>query len=231
MRVNGKVVRELGTRADSARDRIDVDGRRIRLPRQTTTVVVHKPRGVVSTTRDPHAKRTVLDLVPNSEHLYPVGRLDAQSEGLLLLTNDGELAQALLHPSFEVPRTYRASVNGSVRADALRALTRGGDLGGGRSARAEVTVHERDQEPTRLELTLGEGRKHEIREMLRAVGHPVRRLLRVRFGPVTLGNLRVGQWRALFAQEARALERMRTEAQYARSGPATHAKRKPHKIP
>jgi len=231
VRVNGKVVRELGSRADPAHDRIDVDGRRIRMPRRTTTVVVHKPRGVVSTTRDPHARRTVLDLVPDSEHLFPVGRLDAQSEGLLLLTNDGELAHALLHPSFEVPRTYRASVNGSVRADALRALTRGVDLDGGRSARADVTVLERDEERTRLELTLGEGRKHEIREMLRAVGHPVRRLLRVRFGPVTLGNLRAGQWRALSPLEVRALERIRGEAQRMRSGPATRQKRKHEKKP
>jgi pseudouridine synthase len=229
--VNGEVVRELGVRADPDRDRIDVDGRRIRRPRTPTTYVVHKPRGVVSTTRDPHAKRTVLDLVPAAEHLFPVGRLDAQSEGLLLLTNDGELAHALMHPSFEVPRTYRASVAGSVRADALRALTRGVELADGTRARAQVTVLDREEDRTRLELTLSEGRKHEIREMLRAVGHPVRRLVRVRFGPIALGTLRAGQWRALSAVETRALARLRADAQRVRSRPAARVSRKTQNLP
>ena len=136
--VNGRVVRELGTRADARRDRIEVDGRRVGKPRRTRSYVVYKPRGVVSTTRDPHARRTVLDLVPSRERLYPVGRLDSASEGLLLLTNDGAMAHALLHPSFEVPRTYRVSVRGAIRAGALRDLSRGVQLGAHRARASEI---------------------------------------------------------------------------------------------
>ena len=125
VRVNGRVVCELGSKAHADHDRITVDGERVGRPRRRRYFVVYKPRGVVTTTRDPHAKRTVLDLVSARERLFPVGRLDAQSEGLLLLTNDGALTQVLLHPSFEVPRVYRVSVDGSIGAAELRKLTEG----------------------------------------------------------------------------------------------------------
>jgi 23S rRNA pseudouridine2605 synthase len=208
VRVNGTVVRELGSRADARRDRIEVDGERIGRPERPRSYVVYKPRGVVSTTRDPHAKRTVLELVPDEARLFPVGRLDARSEGLLVLTNDGALAQRLAHPSHEVPRTYRVSVAGVVRAPVLRRLVRGVELEGRPARFDSARLIERDEAHSVLEVILREGRKRQIREMLKAVGHPVRRLVRVRFGPLELGDLRPGEWRPLRAEERRALERL-----------------------
>jgi 23S rRNA pseudouridine2605 synthase len=210
--VNGRVVRELGARADPARDVITVDGRRIPSERPRRTYVLYKPRGVVTTTRDPHARKTVLELLPEPERLFPIGRLDAASEGLLLLTNDGELAHRLLHPSFEVPRTYRVSVEGAVDRRALAELRAGIVVGGHRLARCKAKILERTQTRTLLELTLFEGRRRQIRTMMRTVGHPVRRLLRVRFGPVALGRLRPGEWRELRREEGRELERMLRQA-------------------
>jgi 23S rRNA pseudouridine2605 synthase len=216
VRVNGSVVRELGSRADPRRDRIQVKGRAIGRPARRKSYLVYKPRGVVTTTRDPHAKRTVLDLVPARDRLFPVGRLDAASEGLLLLTNDGTLAHALLHPSFGVERTYRVSVEGSVRADALRRLSKGIEVEGQRMAVVSARLLERDDRHTVLEIALAEGRKRQIRALMRAVGHPVRRLVRTRFGPLTLRGLSPGEWRPLFEREQRALERMVSEAERAR---------------
>jgi pseudouridine synthase len=209
--VNGKTVRELGTRARVDRDRICVDGRRVRTQGRRVHYVLYKPRGVVSTTRDPHAKRTVLDLVPRRERLFPVGRLDAASEGLLLLTNDGPLAQLLLHPSYRIPRTYKVSVDGAVKGASLKRLARGIELDGRRTAPCEVELIEQTPERSVLEMTLIEGRQRQIREMMKAIGHPVRRLLRVRFGPLRLRGLRPGEWRTLDAREVAALDRMRRQ--------------------
>lgn len=224
--VDGEVVRVLGTKVDPERSRIAVDRRplRRRVPRRT--LVIYKPRGIVTTTRDPHARRTVLDLVPRSGRLFPVGRLDAPSEGLLLLTNDGALAQALLHPSFEVPRTYRASVDDVVRADALRQLSRGVPLDGRRTAPCDVRLVRREEDRTVLELVLREGQNRQIRRMLQAVGHPVRRLVRTHFGPVALGNLRPGEWRKLSSTEDRALEKLRSGRQQTGSPPSKRTRRK-----
>ncbi len=206
--VNGKIVRELGTRADPSRQRITVDGERIGRPARLRYYVVHKPRGVVSTARDSHAKRTVLDLVPGRTRLFPVGRLDAQTEGLLLLTNDGPLAQRLLHPSFEVPRVYRASVAGRVTAPVLRKLTQGVEIDGRTSSVRSVQLLDQAEDRSLLELELVEGRRHQIRKLLAALGHPVRRLVRTSFGPLRLGGLRPGEWRKLDEREARALQRL-----------------------
>jgi pseudouridine synthase len=208
VRVNDEVVRELGTRADPRRDRICVDGRPLGRPQRRVSYVVYKPRGVVTTTRDPHAKRTVLDLLPARERLFPVGRLDSPSEGLLLVTNDGEIAQAMLHPSFEVPRTYRVSVAGHVQAATLESLSRGVEIDGRTTAPCEVRILEREAQRTLLEIVLREGRHRQIRRMMRAVGHPVRRLVRTRFGPLALRGLRAGAWRPLRADERRALKRL-----------------------
>ncbi len=226
VRLNGEVVHDLGRRVDLARDRLEVDGRRVRAARSATSYVVYKPRGVVSTTRDPHARRTVLDLVPEGARLFPVGRLDALSEGLVLLTTDGRLAHALLHPSFGVPRTYRVSVEGRVRADALRALTRGVEDSGERLTPAQVRVLSIDEERSKLELVLVEGRNHEIRRMLAAVGHPVRRLVRVAFGPLRLRGLAPGRWRKLRDDEMAALEALARQAQLPRSRGAAGAQLK-----
>ena len=214
--VNGKPVTALGTRANPQRDRVCVDGRSVGRPRRPVYYRVHKPRGVVTTTRDPFAKRTVLDLVNTRERVFPVGRLDAASEGLLLVTNDGALTQVLLHPSFQVPRTYRVSARGSVRAETLRRLERGIDLDGGRSARCETRLLERDRERSVVEIDLIEGRRHQIRDMMKAVGHPVRRLVRVRYGPLALGDLASGESRRLTAAELRRLRHFVAEARRAR---------------
>jgi pseudouridine synthase len=225
VRVNGAVVRALGTRADPRRDRIRVKGRAIGRPARRRSYLVYKPRGVVTTTRDPHAKRTVLDLVPSRERLFPVGRLDASSEGLLLLTNDGAAAHALLHPSFGVDRTYRVSVEGIVRADSLRRLSKGIEVEGRRLAVVSVKLLERDDRHTVLEVALAEGRKRQIRGLMRAIGHPVRRLVRTRFGPLALRGLGPGEWRPLQEREQQALDRMVAQAEAARSGPETQPRR------
>jgi 23S rRNA pseudouridine2605 synthase len=216
--VNGKRVTVLGTRADPARDRIAVDGRTVGRPRQRMYWLVNKPRGVVTTTRDPHAKRTVLDLVPSRERLFPVGRLDAQSEGLLLVTNDGALAQILLHPSFGVPRTYRVSVNGAVSAETVAALAAGIELEGRRTAPCQAEIVERERERSVLMLELTEGRRRQIRLALESLGHPVRRLLRVRFGPLRLGRLPPGEARKLTKREVSALHELADAAQASATG-------------
>jgi pseudouridine synthase len=174
--------------------------------------VLYKPRGVVTTTRDPHARKTVLDLLPTEEKLFPIGRLDAPSEGLLLLTNDGALAHLLMHPSFEVPRTYRVSVDGSPSRSALSDLRTGVRVMGRKVVPRGIKLLERGEEKTVLEVTLVEGRKRQIRTMMRAVGHPVRRLVRTRFGPVQLGRLGPGRWRLLKPEERSALDRLLREA-------------------
>jgi 23S rRNA pseudouridine2605 synthase len=172
---------------------------------QTVATVVYalnKPQGVVSTAHDPQGRRTVVQLVGGGERLYPVGRLDADTTGLILLTNDGALAHRLTHPSFEVPRTYRATVaHPPVREPALRALREGVELEDGRTAPAAV----RRLAPDRLELTIHEGRKRQVRRMCDAVGHPVRALERVAFGPLRLGGLEPGEHRRLRPVEVERL--------------------------
>ena len=213
--VNGTPVDRPGARADPLRDAIAVDGRRIGRPSRPVHYLLHKPRGYVTTTRDPHASRTVMDLLPASSRrarLFPVGRLDAASEGLLLLTNDGALAQVLLHPSFEVPRTYRVSVDGAVNAETLRKLEAGVRIRGRRTAPCRARLLESTRERSVLELELIEGRRRQIRHMLRAVGHPVRRLVRIRFGPLTLRGLRPGEARRLDRSELAALAALAAEA-------------------
>jgi 23S rRNA pseudouridine2605 synthase len=201
--VDGEVVR------DPARDVADgaevaVDGRSTALERRHVVYVVHKPAGYVSTVRDPQGRPTVVSLVPSRERLYPVGRLDADTTGLILLTNDGELAHRLTHPSFEVPRTYRAQVGRPPVGDAaLRALRTGVELDDGRTAPARV----RRLAPDRLELVIHEGRKRQVRRMCDAVGHPVVRLTRVAFGPLGLGDLAPGAHRRLTRGEVERLRR------------------------
>ncbi len=210
--VNGSVVRELGTRADARRDRIEVDGRLVQRKGPRRHYLMNKPPGVVTTTSDPHASRTVLDLLPSRERLFPVGRLDLQSEGLLLLTNDGELAQALLHPSFEVPRTYRVNVEGVVSDATLRRIRRGVMLRGRRTAECKAILVDSSEDASVVELTLIEGRRRQIREVMQLLGHRVKRLLRTDFGPLRLGRLETGEWRAVNAREQAALNLLRERA-------------------
>jgi 23S rRNA pseudouridine2605 synthase len=178
------------------------DGEPVKGEEPRVVYALHKPAGVVSTARDTHGRRTVVDLVPGGRRLYPVGRLDADTTGLILLTNDGELANRLTHPRYEVPKTYRASVGGPpVSERALRALRHGVELEDGRTAPARV----RRLDPRTLEITIHEGRKRQVRRMCEAVGHPVAALQRTRFGPLALGDLPAGRARRLSAAEVRAL--------------------------
>ncbi len=208
VRVNG-VVAQVGDSADPDADRIEVDGRA--LSRASAVFwLLHKPKGVLTTRSDPQGRRTVLDLLPpeaDAARLFPVGRLDRDTEGLLLLTNDGDVAQALLHPSRGTEREYRVTVRGRIAEPDLQRLARGVQLADGMTAPARVeggrylTKHD----ATSFRLTLIEGRKRQIRRALRALGHPVIALVRTRMGPLRLGRLASGAARALTEREERAL--------------------------
>ena len=216
VRVDGRVAR-LGDRADPERQRITVDGRRV-APERSAYWVVHKPRGVLTAVRDARGRRTVMDLLPrNLPRLFPVGRLDLDTEGLVLLTNDGALAHALLHPSLGSEREYRVTVRGRVTSDSLARLARGVELEDGPTAPARVGAARFDAsvDATRFVLVLREGRKRQIRRAMAALGHPVLRLVRTRTGSLTLGRLPAGAARPLAAAEVAALVR---NARRARSG-------------
>ncbi|BAS27632.1 pseudouridine synthase [Limnochorda pilosa] len=207
VRVNGRVA-ALGERVDPGRDRIEVGGAPLSKPERLVYLLLHKPRGVVSTVRDRHAGRTVLDLVPHREtRLYPVGRLDRESEGLILLTNDGALAERLLHPRHQVPRRYHVWVKGRVGEAALRQLREGVPLEDGTTAPAQVKLVRAAEGSSRLEIVLREGRKRQVRRMAMAVGHPVTRLVRVAMGPLRLGSLQPGAVRPLTRSELDELRR------------------------
>lgn len=208
VRVNGHVVTKLGSHADPFSDHVEVDGRSVGEPAEPCYFMLHKPRGVITTTRDPRAKKTVLDLVPTNERIFPVGRLDAASEGLLLLTNHGALAHVLLHPSFEITRTYRASIDGAIRAATVRRLEGGVQLEGKMTAPCTIRVLTQQAERSVIELDLIEGRRRQIRLMLEAVGHRVRRLIRTRYGPLELGRLRYGESRPLKRGEINELREL-----------------------
>jgi 23S rRNA pseudouridine2605 synthase len=206
VRVNG-VPASLGDSADPDRDAISVDGVPLRAEPHVYWLL-NKPRGVLTTVRDTHGRRTVLDLLPDTtSRVFPVGRLDSDTEGLLLLTNDGDLAHALLHPSFEVEREYRVTVRGRVAPQTLRRLAAGVELDDGLTAPALVGQPRFDSEAraTTFSLTLIEGRKRQIRRALAALGHRVDRLLRIRMGPLRLGRLLPGEARPLSTRETRAL--------------------------
>ncbi|RMH20907.1 MAG: rRNA pseudouridine synthase [Gemmatimonadetes bacterium] len=203
--VNGRVVTEPGTRVAPEVDRVQVDGRAVGLP-APRWIAFHKPAGVLTTARDTHGRRTVYDVLgPGARGLRYVGRLDRDTTGLLLLTNEGDVAERLLRPARGVEREYRALVRGGVAPEALERLLRGVTLDDGPArARAAEALDERGGN-TELRLVLTEGRKREVRRMLDAVGHPVLALRRVRFGPVELGDLPEGEWRELNEDEVRAL--------------------------
>jgi 23S rRNA pseudouridine2605 synthase len=199
--VNGDTVydpaRDIGTA-----DAVAVDGAPIATNVERVVYALNKPTGVVSTASDPQGRPTVVSLLPADTRLYPVGRLDIDTTGLILLTNDGELAHRLTHPRFEVDKTYRARVtNPPIRTGAVRALRAGVHLEDGLTAPARV----RKVDHRTLELTIHEGRKRQVKRMCEAVGHPVVRLERVAFGPLALGDLRLGRWRRLTPGEIRTL--------------------------
>jgi 23S rRNA pseudouridine2605 synthase len=208
--VNGKVVTELGTKADASRDEIKVDGRRIRVEQHRVYILLNKPRGYVTTRSDPQGRPTVMDLVQRvKEYVYPVGRLDYDSEGLLLLTNDGELAARLTHPRHEVERVYEARVKGVPDDHELERLVKGIVIEGRRTSRAAVSVtHVRDTPGGPqgiIEIAIHEGRQRQVRKMFDAIGHPVVRLRRIAIGPIRDEEMPTGHYRELTGRELAAL--------------------------
>lgn len=202
--VDGEVA-TLGDKADPGTAEIRVDGTRVNVDPDLVYVMLNKPRGVITTLDDPHDRRTVADLVGLDQRIFPVGRLDRDSEGLVLLTNDGDLAHELMHPSYEVPRTYVALVPGGVRDAALDRLRGGVELEDGPARPRSVRVLGDDRQRALLEVVMTEGRKHEVRRLCGAVGLPVERLARVAYDGVELGELRQGSWRHLTQREVGAL--------------------------
>ena len=205
--VNGQVVTILGTRVEAERDEVAVDGVLLRLAPPKRYFVLHKPDGVLTTAHDPHGRRTVMDLIDvDRSGLFPVGRLDQDTDGFLLITNDGELAFRLTHPSYEVPKTYEAEVRGRLSDGALGQLRRGVRLEDGVTAPArDVEVLRSSGDRSVVRLTIHEGRKREVRRMLQKVGHPVVRLKRIAFAGLRLGALPVGQYRPLTEEEIKVL--------------------------
>ncbi|MBI2216380.1 MAG: rRNA pseudouridine synthase [Candidatus Rokubacteria bacterium] len=235
--VNGAVVRELGTLADPLTDVIAVDGQPLPSAEPKRYVVLHKPRGYVTTRHDPRGRPIVTDLVHGRGRVYPVGRLDADAEGVLLLTNDGELTHRLLHPRYALPRVYEADVAGRVTRADLPRWRAGVVLDDGPAKPIAVDVvgdgpsgarHRRGDvaETTRLRLTFTEGRKHEVKRYCDALGHRVLALRRVAFGPIELGDLPIGAVRDLVPREVSALRAAATSAGTARRQPAAPRRRR-----
>jgi len=203
--VNGVKITEMGTQVEEG-DEVRVDGQLIRPETEKRYVMYHKPAGEVTTVSDPEGRRCVLDHFRDYPvRLYPVGRLDYDSEGLLLLTNDGTLTERMLHPSHQVDKTYLARVTGSVTMDEVRRLRSGVMLDDHKTAPAKVRVIKLEAEATVVLVTIHEGRNRQVRRMFEETGHQVTQLRRVRFGPLDLGDLPRGKWRELTAEEVRAL--------------------------
>ena len=199
--VDGKIIRELGARA-STNQKIRVDGKLLHFDTDKIYLMLNKPRGYVCTVHDERGRKTILDLIDTSERVYPVGRLDLNSEGLILLTNDGDLTNALIHPRFEVSKTYRAKVSGEVTEERLDRLRAGIELDDGLTAPAEVFWLDKDL----VEVTIHEGRNRQVRRMFAAIGCDVKRLRRIKFAGLTLDGLKVGTFRTLTAEEVARLK-------------------------
>ncbi|MFN7016647.1 MAG: pseudouridine synthase [Fimbriimonadales bacterium] len=232
VQVNG-VPATLGMKIDPEQDRITVDGKRVHPPSQRVYLMLHKPRGYTTTRKDPHALHTVMELLRDAPaSVFPVGRLDTDSEGLLLFTNDGEFAHRLMHPRYKLPKTYRVWVRGVPSERALKQLREGVVLEDGITAPAEVRLLRAGREQSLLEIVLREGRKRQIRRMCEAVGHPVRRLVRVAIGALRLPrDLPPGKWRmltpdevALLRSPAKPTPHTNTTSRRLQAPPTRHAK-------
>ncbi|MBK9305640.1 MAG: rRNA pseudouridine synthase [Nitrospira sp.] len=207
--VNGKVVTELGTKVDPDRDHVKVDGKHLNSAQPYVYLMLNKPKNVMSTLDDPGGRDTVKDFLHGvSVRVFPVGRLDFDSEGLMLLTNNGELAQALLHPRYQVSKTYLIKVKGVLTESEIGQLQHGVKLEDGMTSPAVVKKIKRAEANSWLEITIREGRKHQVKRMLESVGHMVIKLMRVRMGPLVLGHLEPGEFRFLTDREANALREL-----------------------
>ncbi|MDA8210396.1 MAG: pseudouridine synthase [Clostridia bacterium] len=207
--VNGQVVTELGTKVDPVKDQVLVNGKPVSIAKTKVYILLYKPGGYVTTVKDPEGRKTVIDLLKGiRERVYPVGRLDYDTEGLLILTNDGELTHALTHPSRQVDKTYLAIVQGVPAEDGLEQLRRGIRLEDGMTAPAGVRLLKVEQDKAWLEITIHEGRNRQVRRMCEQIGYPVLFLKRVRLGFLTLDGLTVGKYRTLRPREVAKLRAM-----------------------
>jgi 23S rRNA pseudouridine2605 synthase len=207
--VNGKVVTELGIKVDPDCDHVKVDGKHLSAAQPFVYLLLNKPKNVMSTLDDPGGRTTVKDYLRGvSVRVFPVGRLDFDSEGLMLLTNNGDLAQALLHPRYHVPKTYLIKVKGVLTNEEITHLEQGVRLDDGMTSPAMVKKIKKAEQNSWLEITIREGRKHQVKRMLEAVGHPVIKLMRVKMGPLTLGSLAPGEFRFLTDREANVLREL-----------------------
>ncbi|MBL0387637.1 rRNA pseudouridine synthase [Tumebacillus sp. ITR2] len=202
--VNGQVVTELGTKVNPLEDHIEVNGQSISSEKKVY-ILLNKPRGVVTTASDPQGRQTVIELIDVPERIYPVGRLDLDTAGLLILTNDGALANGLMHPSREINKVYKAWVKGNVKPDAIKALTNGIELEDGMTAPAKVRLLEKGELESHIELTIHEGRNRQVRRMCEAVGHPVKSLMRTQLAFLKIGRMRYGEYRELTPMEIERL--------------------------
>lgn len=198
--VNGEAA-VLGRRVDTATDVVEIEGSLIPVRPDAVYYLLNKPTGVITSADDPQGRSTVVEMVPAEPRVFPVGRLDYETEGLLLLTNDGELTHRLTHPSFGVEKEYLAAVDGTPSRGALRQLREGVDLDDGPTSPAQASM----ETPGMVKLTIHEGRNRQVRRMCEAVGHPVKRLVRTRIGPITDRQLKPGEWRELRPEEVRSL--------------------------
>jgi 23S rRNA pseudouridine2605 synthase len=206
VRVNGKVVSELGSKADPGKDHIKVDGKLINPRQPQTYIMLNKPPGYVTTMSDPEKRPTVQDLLKGVRiRVYPVGRLDFNTEGMLLLTNDGDFAHLVTHPSHELPKTYLVKVKGQLDDATLEKLAKGVYLDDGKTAPAKIRKVRKEEANSWIEIAIHEGRKRQVRRMMDRVGHSVIRLKRVKIGPLSLGDLPVGAYRHLIAEEVKTL--------------------------
>jgi len=220
VKVNGKLVTELGTKADASKDHIKVDGKLINPRQPLTYIMLNKPAGFVTTMSDPERRPTVQDLLQGVKvRVYPVGRLDYNTEGLLLMTNDGDFAHLITHPKHEFPKTYLAKVKGVVDEKALNELEQGVYLDDGKTAPAKIKKIRKEEANSWLEITIHEGRKRQVRRMFDRVGHSVIKLKRVRTGTLTLGDLQEGSYRHLTTDEVSALKDLSGKADAGRERP------------
>jgi pseudouridine synthase len=207
--VNGLVVQDLGSKIEEGRDRVAVDGRPVRTGRTQVYLMLNKPSGCLVTRNDPEGRPTVMDLLPRlKESVFPVGRLDFDSEGLLLLTNDGEMAYRLTHPKFEIRKTYAVTVKGELTDAEAARLEQGVSIRGRRTAPGRVRIFERGARRSLVQVEIHEGRKHEVRLMMESVGHPVQALKRVAYAGLSLAPLARGRWRHLRKDEVAGLRRL-----------------------